>query len=566
MLKKKLLAALIAAVTSCSLAISAFAYPTDDPNNPWGGSSTTPIENSPSENPYEPPFSSDPFLSTDNPPATENPPVAPEPAQPEMTLNFYETSLSIGDGVQLVWTINNSPWENPPVGYTSSDPNVASIDGNGYITAVGAGTADITAYYENVSATASVTVVPPEPEPPEMTLNFYNTTLVIGEGVQLIWTIHNSPWENPAVGYTSSNLSVVRVDNNGYIIAIGTGTADVTAYYENVSATATVTVVQPEVVPEFLVLKQKSFELKIGAAAQIEAQLLPEDAAEGYTITYTSDNPDIAAVNENGAVTALQTGTAEIAVSGAGITEYVSVTVTSDIAYDTAKLDGYLYDNEGNPVVGVQLIIDALKAVTDTRGYFSFDQIELRELTLLVAGDNRAVCKITPQGDSTVYLLYRKGSPLTRLSTYEELVGQLPINTVSFVSGSNVILTPGETFELEYQYKPRDVSVTEIMYSTSNEIIAEVGQIDGIITAKAPGEADITISLNNGQANTTCHVVVNPVESSENSVLIIIVETALILTGVIIFIIIYRGYRKKLVRDLKKFDEEDDSDKNNDNK
>lgn len=497
MLKKKLLAAVIAAVTSCSLAVNAFAFPWDDPNYPWGDQSD-PSESTSTESSDEPPVSSDPSSSTEDPPvvdpssSTENPPAT----------------------------------ENPPV---TNEPPVTS----------------------EPPATS-------EPQPlPEMTLNFYQTSLVIGEGVQLYWTIHNSIWENPAVSYLSSDVNVVRVDNNGYIIAIGEGTASVTAYYENVSATATVTVVQPEAVPEFLVLKQNSFELKIGAAAQIEAQLLPEDASEGYTITYTSDNPEIAAVSESGYITALKTGTATITVSGAGLTENVSVTVTSDVAYDTAKMDGYLYDAEGNPVVGAQLIIDALRAVTDTRGYFTFEQIELRELTINVAGDNKAVCRITPQGDSTVYLLYRKGSPLTRLSSYEELVGQLPINNVSFVGGSNVILTVGETFELEYQYKPKDVSVTEIMYSTSNEIIAAVGQIDGIITAKAPGETDVTITLNGGQAAANCHVVVNPVESSENSVLIIIVETVLIVIGVFIFIIIYRNYKKKLVRDLDKYDEED---------
>lgn len=486
MLKKKLLTAVIAAITSCSLAVTAFAYPWDDPENPnfpenpyLGTETSEPTTEEPSNGTEEPPY------NTEEPPNTTDEPTPP----------------------------------------TTEEPPVTSE--------------------------------PPAPPPPEMTLDFYETTLVIGEGVQLYWTITNSIWENPAVGYESSDVSVVRVDNNGYIMAVGEGTAYVTAFYDSVSAYATITVVQPEIVPEFLVLKQKTFELKIGAAAQIEAQLLPEEVAEGYTITYETDNPDIAIVNERGLITALKTGTATITVRGAGLTEYVTVTVTSDVAYDTAKMDGYLYDTEGNPVVGAQLVIDTLKAVTDTRGYFSFEQVDQRELTVLIAGDDKAVCSIAPQGDTTVYLLYRKGSPLTRLSSYEELVGHLPINSVSFVSGANVILTAGETFELAYQYKPKDVAVTEIMYETSNEIVAEVGQIDGVIIAKAPGETDITVTLNGGQAQASCHIVVNPKESSEHSVLIVVIETILIAIAGFILIMIYKSYRKKLTRDLEKYDEEE---------
>lgn len=542
MLKKKLLTAVITVVTSCSLTLTAFANSWFDPEY-WGQSSET--DESTSE-----PDTSEPDTSE---PTSE--PVDPDPA---MLLDFYHTTLSVGTGIQLYWTIINNIWgDDPYVIYRSSDTGVATVDEDGYITAVGVGTAEITAYCETIHATAIVTVVPP---PPEMQLGFYQTTIEIGKGVQLTAQIANNIWENPVIGFESSDVNVVRVDSSGYIMGIGEGTAYVTASYGDVSAYATIYVERPAIVPEFIVLKQKNFELKIGATAQIEAQILPEETAEGREITYSIDNEDIAYVNENGLITALKTGTAVITVSGAGLTETVNVTVTSDIAYDTAKLDGYLYNNEGNPVVGAQLVIDSLKAVSDTRGYFLFESVEQRELNIAIEGDARAVCRITPQGDLTVYLLYKKGSPLTRLSSYEELVGRLPINSVTFVSGANVILTAGETFELEYQYKPKDVQVTEINYTVANEIVAEVGQIDGIVTAKAAGETDITISLNGGQAEAVCHVVVNPKESSEHSALIIAIETVLIAIAALILVMVYRSYKKDLNRTLDQYDDDYDDD------
>lgn len=481
--RKKIIGAFFAALVGVSVTLTAFATTeeTDESAEPYTDEPST------SET-YEPPVTSEPDTSD----TSEPPPVTSEP---------------------------------PPV--TSEPPDTSEPD-------------------------------PPPPPPPEpvIRLNFYETSLVIGEGIQLNATIENNIWENPDIRFTSFTPSVAMVDDRGYIMAVGAGDAWVTAFCNGIQADAHIFVSTPAEVPEFIVLTQNSFTLKIGATAQIEAKILPEEISAGYTIYYESDNPEIAAVNENGVITALKTGEATITVSGAGLTEYVYVTVTSDVAYDTAKLDGYIYNNEGNPVVGAQLVIDTLKAVTDTRGYFSFDSVEQRELTVAVAGDNKAVCKLNPQGDITVYLLYKKGAPLTRLGSYEELVGHLAVSKVTFTTGANVIMTAGETFELIYQYAPKDAPVTEIQYSTSNEITAEVGQIDGVITAKAPGEADITITLNGGQAQAVCHVVVNPKESSEHSVLIVVIETAVIAAAAFIFIMVYRSYKKKLSRTLDEYDDE----------
>ena len=148
MLKNKLLTAVIAAITSCSLAVTAFAYPWDDPENPnfpenpyLGTETSEPTTEEPSNGTEEPPYNTEePPNTTDEPtpPTTEEPPVTsepPAPPPPEMTLDFYETTLVIGEGVQLYWTITNSIWENPAVGYESSDVSVVRVDNNGYIMA-----------------------------------------------------------------------------------------------------------------------------------------------------------------------------------------------------------------------------------------------------------------------------------------------------------------------------------------------------------------------------------------------------------------------------------------------
>lgn len=398
---------------------------------------------------------------------------------------------------------------------------------------------------------------PPVVLPPEMSLSFTERWLTVGDGAQLTAQVINTDEYYP-VSFYSSNTSVVRVDASGYIIAVGAGNAVVTAYSGEIEGYAYIYVSNPPVVPEYIVLNEDSFILKIDETALIQARLLPEEAAYGYEISYTSNDPSIAEVDENGVITAKSEGETTITVQGAGIWETVYVTVSSDIAYDTARLDGYLYDGKGKPVAGSHLTVGGLTAITDKNGYFTFDSVEQRSLTIRLADDKNAACGLTVSGDTTVYLLYDSGA-LTRLGSYDELAGQLAINSVKF-DAANIVLTAGEVYELVYQYEPSDATITAISYSSSNSITAVVGQVDGVITAKSPGEATITISLNNGQAMAECTITVNPRESSEYSALIIAAEAVVFVAGAAVVLLSYRSYKRRTLNALEEGEEEDEDD------
>ena len=398
---------------------------------------------------------------------------------------------------------------------------------------------------------------PPVVFPPTMYLNFTERWLTVGDGVQLNAQVINTDVYYP-ISFISYNTDVAMIDSSGYILAVGAGSATVAAYagYSNeIVGYAYIYVSEPPVVPEFIVLTEDSFTLKIDQSAQIHARLLPEEAAEGYDISYTSNDPSIASVDEKGVITAISEGKTTITVEGAGLQETVYVTVSSDIAYDTARLDGYLYDGNGKPITGTHLMTDSLTAVTDKNGYFVFDTVEQRSLTISLADDRNAVCGLSVSGDTTVYLLYDSGA-LTRLGSYEELAGHLAINSVKFDS-ANIVLTAGEVYELTYRYEPSDAVLTGINYSSSNSVAAAVGQMDGVVTAKSPGETIVTLTLNNGQALATCTITVNPRESSEYSALIIAVEAIVFAAGTAVVLLYYRSYKRKALDSESEEDEED---------
>lgn len=398
---------------------------------------------------------------------------------------------------------------------------------------------------------------PPVILPPEMQLSFYSASLEVGKGIQLTASVVNSPEPNPPIAFYSSNTAVARIDNSGYIIATGAGRTEITAYWSDVMASTVITVTEAPVVPEYIVISKTEFQLKIGASAQIDAKLLPEEISGDYTMTYTADNTEAVSVDENGLITALSTGEAYITVESAGISETVHVVVSNDIAYEHAKLDGYLYDTSGKPISGARIVIDALFAVTDSDGYFSFDQAEQRELIIKLSSDPEAECSVKLTGNTTVYLLYEKGS-LTRRESYDELAGLLPLNSASFDTRfNNIVLTVGQVESLTYQYEPKDAVITEILYSSSNDHVAQIGQIDGVITAKSPGEAIITLILNGGQAEAVCTITVNPAESTKYSVWIMLVEFMAFAFAAVIIIVAYRRYRRKAEEEITDEEEND---------
>lgn len=476
-----------------------------------------------------------------------------------LALSAYYTA-SVG----AIYGDNNREFgdeEVPPIETSESSPEETEAPPEE--STKGETTGPIVSETEPTSETTDDTV-PTEPtEPPivlvpEMQLSFYATGLEVGQGVQLTATVINSDDPNPQIAYYSSNTAVARVDGSGYIIATGVGSAQITAYWGDIMASASVTVTAAPIVPEYIIVNRTEFQLKIGSTAQIEAKLLPEEISAEYTMTYTSDNPDAVSVSENGLITALSTGEAYIIVESAGISETVHVVVSNDIAYDHAKLDGFLYGTNGKPVSGARILIDELSAVTDSRGYFSFDEAEQRELTLKLSSDPNASCSIDLTGNTTLYLLYEEGS-LTRRFSYDELAGLLPINSASFDTRfNNIVLTVGQVESLTYQYEPKDAVITSILYSSSNALVAHIGQIDGVITAKSPGEAIITLSLNGGQAEAVCTITVNPAESTQYSILIMIIELAVFAAAAVMIVISYKKYKKKAEAEIIDEDDEDD--------
>ena len=128
------------------------------------------------------------------------------------------------------------------VTWSSSDESVATVDQNGNVTAVGAGTATITATAGDYSATCEVTVTIPVIPVNGITLNQNTASLFVYEAMTLSAEVTPEDATDKTVTWSSSNASVATVDQNGNVTAVGEGTAAITATAGDYSATCEVTV------------------------------------------------------------------------------------------------------------------------------------------------------------------------------------------------------------------------------------------------------------------------------------------------------------------------------------
>lgn len=136
------------------------------------------------------------------------------------------------------------------------------------------------------------------------------------ETAQLTAEVIPSYADNTRVTWKSSDESVVTVDEKGKVTAVGNGTATiaVTSVSGNYTATVAVTVKIPVEIEKITIEAEKETLTKIGESTELKVKIEPENA-DAQKMIWKSDNEMIAAVDENGKVTAIGNGTAIITVT-----------------------------------------------------------------------------------------------------------------------------------------------------------------------------------------------------------------------------------------------------------
>lgn len=159
------------------------------------------------------------------------------------------TTISIGGSETL--TVTYTPADantGKAITWTSNNEAVATVDANGKVTGVAAGTATITATSEK-GKTATCTVTVEAVSVNGVSLNKSTLSLEEGKSETLTATVLPANATNKNVSWSSSNTTVATVNANGAVTAVKAGTATITVTTEDGSKTATCAVTVKEVSP-----------------------------------------------------------------------------------------------------------------------------------------------------------------------------------------------------------------------------------------------------------------------------------------------------------------------------
>lgn len=254
-----------------------------------------------------------------------------------LELNKTSSNLEVGNKEALTATVKPDNTTNKSVKWTTSDASIATVDQNGKVTAVKAGTATIAATTQdgsNLSASCNVTITEPVDSEDKLatsiTLNKASLKVDVDKTALIGAIVKPDDVANKTVKWVSSDTSIAIVYSNGKVKGVKPGKVTITATTKdgsNLSATCEVTVIGMIETP--ITLNKTSLEIDVNETSLIEVILKPDDSV-GNAVNWTSSDPSIAIVYSNGKVKGINPGKVTITATGqdgSGLSATCEVTV-----------------------------------------------------------------------------------------------------------------------------------------------------------------------------------------------------------------------------------------------
>jgi eukaryotic-like serine/threonine-protein kinase len=270
-------------------------------------------------------------------PCAAAPVVASDPgAQParlaaSLRLPAAAATLTIGDEVRLVASARDAAGqalEGAPVVWTTSHPVIAAVTPEGILTALTLGVASLTACCGEALATLALTVT----RVGVRTLAVAPRQAVIGVGdtLDLTLTTREAAGQPTTrlVAWTSSCPAVAVVDGIGQVTARGQGSAEITAISGETRDSLTLRVTAGVIAA--VNVSPRTARVAVGERVRFAAVAVSPRGCTltGYVVRWAVSDPAVAAIADDGVLTAQRTGQVLVAARVEGRVGTVTVHVT----------------------------------------------------------------------------------------------------------------------------------------------------------------------------------------------------------------------------------------------
>lgn len=166
--------------------------------------------------------------------------------------------------------------------------------------------------------------------------------MYLGDSKQLSWTV-TAYSGSTYVEWESSNESVVKISSSGLLTAVGPGNAKITATLRNGSKSFNISVTTRAV--EKIALIATDSEPQIGDVLKLTAEVSPANATE-KTVSWLSDNEDVAIVTSDGIVIVIGEGIAKITATACDGSNKKGTLTLSSSTNDDDQIDPLMIMNQ----------------------------------------------------------------------------------------------------------------------------------------------------------------------------------------------------------------------------
>ena len=357
-----------------------------------------------------------------------------------------KTKLMYGETVQLTADQEGVTW-------TSSKPEIVSVDGNGLVTALDKGSASIKASKEGFrDGSISISV-----DFPNITVTADKTSLLVGETANLTASEQGVVW-------TSSDPTIVSVEN-GVATALKIGSATIKASKDHFNdGSVTINVVRPEPTATLHMEDAKHY--------SADGEWTNSNRGPGETPIYSkssaSDGTCVGYFGEGDKETLTFTSSAavkaEITVSMGHNSSYEPLSQIMTVKFNNAAID----------LSAVNFTSDS-----DGSGNYTFHEISFGEVDL-IAGNN--VLEFSLLGNAP----YLDDVKVYAAAATTIAVVAAPAMSEIEIAEKSLSVEEGATVQI--------VCTTEgVSYSSSNESVATVDAASGLVTGVAKGSATISV-------------------------------------------------------------------------
>jgi len=391
--------------------------------------------------------------------------------------------------------------------WVSNNPSVATVDGEGVVTAVGVGKAIIGVRGPNTGwSKCQITVINTGYSSggsggsaggaQKAAVRFASSSVRLDlNGVSAGRISYTVSDPNAKMEWVTTNANVAKVDENGVVTAMGVGSCVIGARANGGSwAKCKVTVVNSA--------KAQSVEVDVlrvslapGAHYDVQASVLPERADQA--LYWKSADASIASVSQSGRITAVSKGETRVRVyCDANRSLYKTITVTVSMNAPSSIVVGQTVYSVAQ---GESFAINA-KAMPETA-----------EQRLYYVSSNPSVASVTADGvvnalkqGKAVIRIYSAESAAVYTAIGVKVAGVLP-ESIGFTT-TEFYFAPGDSVVLTPVLKPEGC-MPGVTWATSNKAVAQV-DANGLVTAMGAGTATISAATVNGGLTASVQVTV----------------------------------------------------------